>query len=541
MEAIELMKFHRADVHGHLGGGGGGSTRKKMDRPQISEESTEAQWDAFLDDWDRYKASQNVLSLDEIRNELLNCCHAEVRLSLTHARGAKPNKLSEEALLARIKKAAVHTSHVSMHRKNFHNMRQEESESFNHWVTRLTQKMNMCGYTIPCEVADCTHKHNYGEILVEEAMIANMYDQESMTKIMSDHQVTNTYKKKFQIAVNLQEAGNCQQEMLGSTSASNRRSDYKSQQATESKEKGEAAKKIDVNSKGKCSECKKSFSDVIIVKGKHIKIKKCQSCFDNTSKCGKCSKLGHRPRNCKEPSKTDARDQESDQESDSESKSFTRRAGDRAYRTDLRRSNNGMRRANRVKDRNVIVSNLEWSGHEFVERPPEKQPKMKASMSVMTEAMKPFGTKLSRAEERNLVKDLDTSGLADTGAQTNSAGVSLLKKLNFPVEKMMTMTHAIRGAANSDLDVMGAILVILELNGKTSRFIMYICRNEKSVIYSRTTLRQLGLIKEDFCSPNPAACERRSAVCRCPTRTLPPPLPTEMPLPGVEENCEQLE
>ena len=44
--------------------------------------------------------------------------------------------------------------------------------------------------------------------------------------------------------------------------------------------------------------------------------------------------------------------------------------------------------------------------------------------------MKPFGTKLSRTEEKNLVKNLDTSGLADTGAQTNSAGVSLLKKLN---------------------------------------------------------------------------------------------------------------
>ena len=84
MEAIELMKFHRADVHGHLGGGGGGSTRKKMDRPQISEESTEAQWDAFLDDWERYKASQNVMMIADIRNELLNCCHADVRLSLNH-------------------------------------------------------------------------------------------------------------------------------------------------------------------------------------------------------------------------------------------------------------------------------------------------------------------------------------------------------------------------------------------------------------------------------------------------------------------------
>merc|ERR1712239_121523 len=215
-----------------------------------------------------------------------------------------------------------------------------------------------------------------------------------------------------------------------------------------------------------------------------------------------------------------------DQESGNESESFLRKAGDKSYGTELRKSNNGMRRANRVKGRNTIVSNLEWTGHEFVERPPEKQPKLKASMSVMTEAMKPFGTKLSRAEEKNLVKDLDTSGLADSGAQTNSAGVSLLKKLNFPEEKMMTTSHAIRGAANSDLDVMGAILVRLELNGKVARFIMYICRNEKSVIYSKTTLKQLGLIK-DFTSPDQASCEQRSAVCNCPTRTLPPPLPTE--------------
>ena len=122
-----------------------------------------------------------MISKEDIRNELLNCCHADVRLSLNHARGAKTDKLSEADLLARIKKAAVHTSHVSVHRKNFHNMRQEENETFNHWVTRLTQKMNMCDYRIPCEVGECEHDHNYGDILVEEAMISNMYDQENMT------------------------------------------------------------------------------------------------------------------------------------------------------------------------------------------------------------------------------------------------------------------------------------------------------------------------------------------------------------------------
>merc|ERR1712237_153866 len=161
--------------------------------------------------------------------------------------------------------------------------------------------------------------------------------------------------------------------MSGNASTSNKRSDYKSQQAAASKEKGESTKKIDVNSKGKCCECKQSFNDVITVRGKPIRIKKCQSCFDKASKCGKCNKMGHRTRNCKEPSKTDARDQESDEESGSETENFLRKAGDKAFGTNLRKSNNGMRRANGVQGPNTIVSNLEWSGHEFVEWPPEKQ------------------------------------------------------------------------------------------------------------------------------------------------------------------------
>merc|ERR1712082_527961 len=98
-------------------------------------------------------------------------------------------------------------------------------------------------------------------------------------------------------------------------------------------------------------------------------------------------------------------------------------------------------------------------------------------------------------------KELGSAGLADTGAQTNSAGLSLLRKLNFPPKKMLVMSHAIRGVANSDLDILGAILLRVEHDGKEARMIMYICRNEKSTIFSRTTLEQLGLIKPEFAQP----------------------------------------
>ena len=73
-----------------------------------------------------------------------------------------------------------------------------------------------------------------------------------------------------------------------------------------------------------------------------------------------------------------------------------------------------------MKGRNIIMSNLEWVGNEFLEKPPESQPKMKANMSIMTEAMKKFRSNLSKIEERKLVKDLNIAGLSDTGAQTNS-------------------------------------------------------------------------------------------------------------------------
>ena len=86
-----------------------------MELPQISEESTNKDWETFLDDWERYKASQNVKGTADVRTELLNYCHKDMRQSLKQSRGTKTEKLSEADLLARIKKHAVISSHMSVH------------------------------------------------------------------------------------------------------------------------------------------------------------------------------------------------------------------------------------------------------------------------------------------------------------------------------------------------------------------------------------------------------------------------------------------
>ena len=106
-----------------------------MDRPEISEEATEAMWKVFLSDWEHYKASQEVNKIKDIYNELLNCCSKEVRSSLANARGQKVATMNDDELVAKIKKMAVWVSHVSIHRKAFHKMKQDKGENFTHWVT----------------------------------------------------------------------------------------------------------------------------------------------------------------------------------------------------------------------------------------------------------------------------------------------------------------------------------------------------------------------------------------------------------------------
>ena len=173
--------------------------------------------------------------IDDIRNELLNSCHKDIHLSMKDARVVSIDELPEVELLARIKKAAVRMSHVSVYRKAFHSIRQE-GENFNHWVMRFHQNMNICEYRITCSAVGCMYNTNYGDFLVEEVMIANMYNQYSMARIMSNHKVTNMINKKFEIAMTMQQADECVQELSVAASTSNRRSDYKSQQAAASRE-----------------------------------------------------------------------------------------------------------------------------------------------------------------------------------------------------------------------------------------------------------------------------------------------------------------
>ena len=132
----------------------------------------------------------------------------------------------------------------------------------------------------------------------------------------------------------------------------------------------------------------------------------------------------------------------------------------------------------------MIMSNLEWNGIDFIEKPPESLP-----MEVMTK----FGLELTKKEANKLRPTYPMRGLVDTRVQTNSAGPELLDKLRLPPEKML-MTDI--------MDIMGAVLVDIKRDGRVAHCILYICSNERVRVLSRTTLRQLDMIQDNFANPD---------------------------------------
>ena len=169
-------------------------------------------WKTFINDWGRYKSSQNVTRTVDIHNELLSCCSEEVRENLDWARGVKIDNLDEKALITAIKKAAVYSISKSIHRRNFHQMNQKADKNFDH-----------------------------------------------------------------------------------------KRAEYKNQQAA-GQRGGETSKKFETGSKGKCTDCNKTFDNVISVRGKQMLIHKCQTCFKKSARCKKCDETGHRQQYCKKSS-----------------------------------------------------------------------------------------------------------------------------------------------------------------------------------------------------------------------------------------------
>ena len=187
------------------------------------------------------------------------------------------------------------------------------------------------------------------------------------------------------------------------------------------------------------------------------------------------------------------------------------------------------------------------------------QPFLGVSISIHKEDYKQLGfnSKLSTQ-----TKELYTSALADTGCQSCLVGMNIISKFGLKHDHLIPVTMKMHTANDNRINILGAIILRISGTNKSgkrvdTRQITYVTSDTDKLFLSKEACR-LGMISNNFpaigettnyhitdtpkdiTSPK-ASTTTRERECNCPTRTLPPALPTELPFDATDENREHLQ
>ena len=179
----------------------------------------------------------------------------------------------------------------------------------------------------------------------------------------------------------------------------------------------------------------------------------------------------------------------------------------------------------------------------------EKIHKMGLHLKVCKDSLTEFK---QRSNQRgvNDMSEAFIDGVADTGCSIMCAGVQACHMLNFPVVNLLQSDVTLKVADGRELTVMGAVPVdvsIRNMPGHTSKQLLHIVSELKTLFVSKSCLMDLGVISPNFPMP-PLQQEKIDileedlqgrAPCGCLTRALPPD-PPELPCEPTEENIPKL-
>ena len=181
------------------------------------------------------------------------------------------------------------------------------------------------------------------------------------------------------------------------------------------------------------------------------------------------------------------------------------------------------------------------------------QPYIRLTLSVKADDYADLGFELQAN-----TKPLTSSVMADTGCQSCLAGIQVIQHLGLTRAALIPVTMKMNAANEEGINILGAAILRFTGIGKPghtleTRQMTYITDSSERIFLSRDACIQLGMISESF----PTVGEVHSnctiqhdpgakghginALCGCPARATPPPLPSKLPFPATDANRGKLE
>ena len=188
-----------------------------------------------------------------------------------------------------------------------------------------------------------------------------------------------------------------------------------------------------------------------------------------------------------------------------------------------------------------------WKDDKFEVERPEKSPTVDVRIAINTYAHRKLKNYQCRTPPD---KPIVVKAIADTGAQTCTAGLDVLNLIPDGTRWLLRTRHGLKGVTHNGLKVRGVLLIEFSLHGHSSTELLYICDNVTGLYLSQTALKNLQLIRQNFPEPEETVTDSSAitensdapkAPCGCPLRSPCPPVPDKLPFPATEEYRDEFE
>ena len=188
----------------------------------------------------------------------------------------------------------------------------------------------------------------------------------------------------------------------------------------------------------------------------------------------------------------------------------------------------------------------------WVARPSKPHPMILVRITPLPEEHALFGHPM---KDTSKLKPVTVSMVSDTGCQSTIIPLQTAHSLGIQTKDLVPVKLVMRGAIKEDLCAIGAVVVVVTTTTtdscvRSTRLLCYVSTIMEKAFLCREALTSLGVIANDFPSPNTMASNDNTATmngydvnCSCPRRQMePPPLPTKLPngLSPTEDNLEAL-
>ena len=521
--------------------------RLKLDSPTISAGSDPDQWSAFKRQWNMYKVGMAIA--DNVRSTaLFYCCDHDLRTDIMRDIQGDVANMTEDDLLAAIKRLAVKDESTLVHRIKLSRMTQSPGTGIRTFLASLRGQAALCQYVAKCKVQDCPHEFDFSDEIIKDNLVRGIADPEILSDLLGDPKTDRTLDETVSFIAQ-KEQGKVTKTAVGDSAGGMCNSPM--------------PPPVPASFGGKCWACGGPTHGP-----RNDRRARSRSCEAWTFTCAKCAVKGHYTTACSKCTACGAwghRDKSSRACTQGASRKNPRGTVGPAKDTasssfvyDQLCATSGLGRPTNQGNpqRSTTAMELCLEHHVFdgrwVARPSKPHPMLTVTMTPLPLDHASFGHPM---QDISKLTSVTMSMVADTGCQSTIIPLKSAYKLGIQNKDILPVKLIMRGAIKEDLGVMGGIIVYISIthssgNARSTRLLCYVSDTMEKAFLCREALVDLGIIPPDFPTATAAvplattaSVEDDESTCSCPRRHQEPPLmPTTLPpgLTATEENVEAL-